>query len=407
MPKIKPINIQRPCYTMASADGKDGEIVMYGEIVKTQPVDWWTGEPIPGDYIIQSEFLSDLEAVANCDNLTIRMNSAGGDAGVSILIHNRLRELADKGKKLTCIVDGIAMSGGSLIMSACDNVIVNPSSLIMIHKCWSTVIGYYNADELREMANANDAYDKAQISIYKRKCGLSDTIISHMMSDTTYMTGSEAVEKGFADSITDDKETLDIAASADRSAIMVRGRTIHLARGMSVPDFIHTVTTPKGEIINKTADIAPPETEEGGILMATNLNELRAESPELAAQVENDIRAAVEAESKTAVDDAVSAERQRMQEIDDIAALYSPETVHNAKYVNPCSAADMAFRAAKEAAQKGTDFMSSVKSDYETSSAGNVGSVPTQVEGAKNENQTAESVGKQMAADFFKTKEGK
>ena len=129
------VSIQRPCYAMASTDGQSADITMYGQIVDTQPTDWWTGEPIPGQYIIESEFLSDLQQVEHCSEITIRMDSVGGDAGVSILIHNRLRELAAKGTKLTCIVDGVAMSGGSLIMCACDTVKANPSSLVMIHKC--------------------------------------------------------------------------------------------------------------------------------------------------------------------------------------------------------------------------------------------------------------------------------
>ena len=222
------VSIQRPCYAMASTDGQRADITMYGQIVDTQPTDWWTGEPVPGQYIIESEFLSDLQQVEHCTEITIRMDSVGGDAGVSILIHNRLRELAAKGTKLTCIVDGVAMSGGSLIMCACDTVKANPSSLVMIHKCWSLIWGNYNADELRKAADANDAWDKSQVSIYKRKTGLSETVLLHMMSDTTYMTGKEAVEKGFANELLDDAEPVEISASADRQTIYAKGHALHL-----------------------------------------------------------------------------------------------------------------------------------------------------------------------------------
>ncbi len=59
----KNINIKRDCYTMATVDGDSAEIIMYGEIVEQQPVDWWSGEPIEGQYIIESEFLKDLKAI--------------------------------------------------------------------------------------------------------------------------------------------------------------------------------------------------------------------------------------------------------------------------------------------------------------------------------------------------------
>ena len=71
------VSIQRPCYAMASTDGQSADITMYGQIVDTQPTDWWTGEPIPGQYIIESEFLSDLQQVEHCSEITIRMDSVG------------------------------------------------------------------------------------------------------------------------------------------------------------------------------------------------------------------------------------------------------------------------------------------------------------------------------------------
>ena len=97
---IPPPRHIEPTYTMALLDGENAEITMYGEIVDAQPVDWWTGEPVEGSYIIQTEFLKDLEAISGAKALTIRMDSVGGDAGVSILIHNRLRDLVAKGTKL-------------------------------------------------------------------------------------------------------------------------------------------------------------------------------------------------------------------------------------------------------------------------------------------------------------------
>ena len=159
---------------MATTDGQSAEITMYGDIYEQRPTDW-DGNPVEGEFVLMDEFLDDLKSIEGCEDITIRMNSYGGDAGVSNTIHNRLRELARNGAKLTCVVDGVAMSGGSLIMCACDTVRVNPSSLIMIHKCWTFLWGGYNADELRDQAAQQDAWDKMQVEIYKRKTGLSDT----------------------------------------------------------------------------------------------------------------------------------------------------------------------------------------------------------------------------------------
>lgn len=218
-------------------DGSYAEITMYGDIYEEQPTNWW-GEPVEGQYILLSEFLEDRKQISGCTSITIRMNSYGGDAGASNMIHNRLRELARNGTKLTCIVDGVAMSGGSLIMCACDMVRVNPSSLVMIHKCWTFLWGGYNADELREQATQQEAWDKMQMEVYTRKTGLSATVISHMMADTTCMTGREAIDKGFADELIEDAEPTSIAASADGRSLFVNGRQMYLAPGMFAPDTI-------------------------------------------------------------------------------------------------------------------------------------------------------------------------
>ncbi len=391
-PAARTVSINRGPYVMEMADGENAELTMYGEIVECQPVDWWTGEPIEGSYIVQSEFLEDLKALAGAKTLTIRMNSVGGDAGVSILIHNRLRELANQGMALTCIVDGVAMSGGSLIMSACDTVVVNPASMVMIHKCWSSLRGGYNADELKELAAKNEAWDKAQVSIYKRKCGLSDMVISNMMAKTTYMTGTEAVEKGFADKLLEDAAPLDIAASADGRSLFVRGRQFHLTPGMFAPDTIPTVTPEAAAPVEANTN-QPAQTggQNGGNTMAKTLEELRAENPALAEALMAEARAAVSASGAAAPapapavtpapapqsnggDDPAQAERKRIQDIDALAGLFDAETINAAKYGDhPCTAQEMVYQAAQKASQQGRKFLAALEADTAASGVRDVG----------------------------------
>lgn len=385
-----PASNQQKCYAMALNADNEAEITMYGEIVEKRPTDWWTDEPIEGAFIVRSEFLDDLEQLvtSGVKKISIRMDSVGGDCGVSIFIHNKLRELARNGVEISCTVDGVAMSGGSLIMCACDSVSVNPSSIIMIHKCWTFLYGGYNADELRKLAKSNDAYDDAQVSIYARKTNLSDTILRHMMSETTYMTGTEAVEKGFADSLLEDAEPLSIAASADRTSLLVHGKEFRLAHGMIIPESIPTVgTAPKDSA--ETIKTNLPETNtgsEGGSLMAKNLTELRAENPALASSIEAEVRAAVLAENDNtaAVNEAVANERARLQAIDEIAANVDSAMLAEAKYgKTACSAQELAFRAMKQQTRAGTDFLEGLSEDYKASNAGKVQSVVPKDDGEK------------------------
>lgn len=354
-----------PGFAVMMTAATEAELTMYGEIVEQQPRDWWD-EPIEGNWIIQNEFLSELEKVvqAGAKSIRLRINSLGGDAGVAITIHNRLRELStDKGIKVRCVIDGIAASGGSLIACACDEVQVFAASLFMIHKCLGLAFGWYNADELRERARHQDAWDQAQVNIYSRKSGLSDTVLSHMMSDTTYLTGKDIVDKGFADLLSEEGSTAKVAASADRSCLIVNGVRMHLAPGTILPSVIPTEvsTAENAEDIN-TNQPAETGTEGGNQTMATNLAELREENPELAAQVEADVRAGLPAE--TEVNAAVEAERNRLREIDEIAGLYGNDVVAEAKYGDhPMTASQLAIAQAKAAAKQGTAFAAALIED--------------------------------------------
>ena len=387
----QPVNIKRDFYDMASEDFNTVEITMYGDIVQEWPRDWWTDEPIPGNWIALDTFMEDFERISSYKNIIIRMNTYGGDCTAAFVIHNRLRELSRDGANLTCIIDGVSMSAGTVIMSACDTVKVNPASLIMLHKCWSFLFGGYNADELRDLATQHDAYDKAIISTYERKTGLSATVLNHMMSETTYLTGKEAVEKGFADEVIEDAEPLNIAASADGRTLFCRDRQMHLAPGMFAPDSIPTVTADAAASEDKNTP-AVPGNEEGGNSMT--LAELRAQYPEQIAEAE----ANATAEAITA---AVTAERTRLSEIDAIANQFTDEMVHEAKYGETrCSAQELAYRAVQQAAAQGRSFLANLEADTSESQTNEVEAAPAveDEQGAKTEEE------KQAEADTLFTK---
>ena len=80
---------------------------------------------------------------------------------------------------------------------------------------------------------------------------------------------------------------------------------------------------------------------------------------------------------QAAVDAAVSAERHRLEEIDQIAGLFNAEMVHEAKYgATACDARELAFRAAQQATQQGRDFLTALGNDNKHSGSQNVSAVP-------------------------------
>ena len=394
--KNKTFSLDRPCYTLAVVDGRKAELTMYGEIVESQPTDWW-GDPIDGQFIVLSEFLKDLDEIKDCKELTIHINSVGGDAYASISIHNRLRELANNGMDITCVVDGVAMSGGSLIMCAADTIKVNPSSIVMIHDCWTYVWSSADSSALRKLADSLDVINESQAEIYVRKTGKDVDEIRKLMSATTYLTGRKAVENGFADELIEDAEDADIEVSADHKTLYAFGRKMRVAAMGQLPEGIKThidtiETDPEtdgGDIENQ-----PEASGKIGGSEPMTFEEFRMENPEAAEA------ALAEAQASVSHDEAVAAERQRIADIDDIASLYDAETVRAAKYTNPCTAQEMAFRAAVEMAKQGRTFMSNLESDVNDSGAQNVGAAPGGNDGndAPSTAESMKAAGKAMAA---------
>lgn len=113
--------------------------------------------------------------------------------------------------------------------------------------------------------------------------------------------------------------------------------------------------------------------------MAKTVAELREEFPELTAQLEDEIKASVSEEiGDGAVNKAVQAERDRLQKIDEVAALFDSDLVQAAKYGDDaCSAAELSYRAAQKAAKNGKSFMANLEADADASGADDVGAVPT------------------------------
>lgn len=378
------VRIAREFYSLAVIDGKSADLTMYGEIVESQPTDWW-GDPIEGQFIILSDFLNDLDKIKGCSDLTIHINSVGGDAFASIAIHNRLRELAKDGMNITCIVDGVAMSGGSLIMSAADTVKVNPSSIVMIHDCWTYVWSMADSSELLKLVEGLDAVNVAQAEIYARKTGKSIEEIRKLMTDTTYLSGRKAVETGFADELIEDAEDADVEVSADHRTLYVHGRKMRIAAMGQLPEGIKTheetvETEPDDSVDGQTetntdgGDNNTPDAsgKKGGNPMT--FEDFLRENPEEAERALAEARASVSHEEAVAA--AVAAERQRCAEIDALIGVFGAETIQAAKYGNPCTAQEMAFRAAQEMASRGRTFMNQLQADYQESGADGVSSAP-------------------------------
>lgn len=146
------------------------------------------------DDVTPQLFKNDLYAESG--DVTVWLNSPGGDCVAAAQIYNMLKEYPGN---ITIKIDGIAASAASLIAMAGDNVLMSPVSMMMIHNPMTAAIG--NADEMQKAAAMLDEVKDSIINAYELKTGLTRAKLSHLMDDETWMNAVTAVDLGFADGI--------------------------------------------------------------------------------------------------------------------------------------------------------------------------------------------------------------
>lgn len=174
--------------------------------------DWWTG----GGFTAK-RMAAALRTIGAKD-VTVKINSPGGDMFEGIAIYNLLR---DHPAKVTVEVMGWAASAASIIAMAADEIKMGLGTFMMVHNAWGVVIG--NRHDMRDGATLFDGFDSAIADIYEARTGMDRKAIVKLMDAETFMGPSEAVENGFADSIdsTRNEASASAAGTPDR-AVMAR-----------------------------------------------------------------------------------------------------------------------------------------------------------------------------------------
>ena len=136
------------------------------------------------------------ELNAGTGNITVWINSPGGDCVAAAQIYNMLMDY--KGD-VTVKIDGIAASAASVIAMAGTKVLMSPVSMMMIHN--PATIAFGDTAEMQKAINMLAEVKESIMNAYEIKTGMSRTKISHLMDAETWMDAHKAVELGFADDI--------------------------------------------------------------------------------------------------------------------------------------------------------------------------------------------------------------
>ena len=136
------------------------------------------------------------ELMAGTGDVTVWINSPGGDCVAAAQIYNMLTEYPGS---VTVKIDGIAASAASVIAMAGARVLMSPVSMLMIHN--PMTIAYGNSGAMQQAIEMLGSVKDSIINAYAIKTGLSRAKLSHLMDAETWMDANKAVELGFADGV--------------------------------------------------------------------------------------------------------------------------------------------------------------------------------------------------------------
>lgn len=160
------------------------QIDIYGDI----------GESMWGESVSAVDVKASLENMTG--DITVRINSGGGDVFDGIAIYNLLDQYDGN---VTVKIDALAASAASVIAMAGDSIEMADNALMMIHDPWTISLG--DSADMRKTADLLDKIRDSIVTTYQAKSSLSTEDISAMMNDETWFSANEAISNGFATSV--------------------------------------------------------------------------------------------------------------------------------------------------------------------------------------------------------------
>lgn len=155
------------------------------------------------------------------DTINVHINSCGGYTSEGLAIYNVLK---NHRAKVKTYCDGFACSAASLVFMAGDERIMGTASALMIHNAWAGASG--NGAQLRQQADVLDKISQIAANTYAEKVSISreelDAMLDGENHEGTWIAPQEAVDMGFATSISTEEAESSLANQSAKQQIFQR-----------------------------------------------------------------------------------------------------------------------------------------------------------------------------------------
>ncbi|MFU8832114.1 MAG: head maturation protease, ClpP-related [Wenzhouxiangella sp.] len=174
------------------------------------------------------EFIRDVEAAGEVEEIHVSINSRGGEVDHGLAIYNYLR---NHPALVTVRVEGVAASSASIIAMAGDTIIMPANAMMMVHNPWTFAIG--NAAELHKVAADLEKFEAALMATYMARTDKPEAEIKALLDGDTWLLAEEAKELGFADIVEPLRKS---AAAAMAEALNVPDEILAKIQAMDEPE---------------------------------------------------------------------------------------------------------------------------------------------------------------------------
>lgn len=195
---------EKTYFSMVKNTSAKAEIFIYGEI---------SSESYRGESDTSAvSFKQELDDLGDVKQIDLHINSGGGNVFEAYAIYNML--LRHKAT-IDVYVDGLAASAASLIAMAGKTIHMPENSYLMIHNAWVVAAGDYRELEksAKVLKNITDNFRTAYLT---RKLTITESKVTEMMNDETWIAAKQAISLGFADNLLQPSSA---AASIDTSIL--------------------------------------------------------------------------------------------------------------------------------------------------------------------------------------------
>ena len=319
-----------------AGDDQKAELLLYGDISESS---WWE------DAVTPKRFADDLAALGDVKEITVYINSGGGDVFAAQAIGNMLERNA---ATVTAHIDGLCASAATIVACHADKVVAAADGSYMVHPVSMGV---------------------CIVTLYAKKSGKPEDECAKWMDETNGWTATEAKEKGFVDEVDDEA---DDSVVENRNGILFVNSISMNTPFNKAPNFV------RSRVVDKTTaqpENTPPADQSGNkthgevtdmdIKDIKTVDDLRKACPDMVAKIETE---------------AINAERTRIQEIENATLPGAEDEANEAKFVKPIDSASFAkavIASMKAKQQKQSkDYLDKVKANAQASGANNITNPP-------------------------------